>query len=173
MRMIIAAIAVVLVSTSALAQTPRAKPALTGDPIRDIKAAVTQGAVNKVGTDIDNSLNDLISFFKDMTDEDLGGASTLAMQIPELQDPTGKACWDTLRPIGTVIKSNDLFRNADNKFTLKLATDIEAFRLFNMAIKNACKKPECTQVWSDVANQITALGSIPIPGLSIICSKIP
>jgi hypothetical protein len=119
------------------------------------------------GTPLGNALRDVVNFFATLTADDLAGASTLATEIPTLQDPVGKACWDTFAPIGALIKAHPLPQ------TLHLATDIQAFRLFSIAVKQVCAKPECSQVWSDLANQTAAIGGIPVPALSAVCAKIP
>jgi hypothetical protein len=113
------------------------------------------------------ALQNVVTFFTQLTEEDLAGASTLATQIPGLQDATGKACWDAFQPIGALVKAHPLPQS------LRLATDIEALRLFSLAVKQVCAKPECSQVWSDVANQTAAIGGIPVPALSAVCAKIP
>jgi hypothetical protein len=58
--------------------------------------------------------------------------------------------------------------------TLKLATDVEAARLVAMAIKKVCMDPNCSQVWNDILNQVTALAIVPLPvQLASVCSRIP
>ena len=112
--------------------------------------------------------NALADFFAKWADEDLKGAADLAIAIPDLQDPVGKACWDTFASMGALIKAHPL------PATLKLASDIQAARLFLMAVKKVCQKPECSQVWNDLQNQVAALAPIPAPvSLSSICAKIP
>lgn len=100
--------------------------------------------------------------------DDVSGAGVLALAIPDLQDGVGKSCWDTFAAMGAVIKNHPL------PATFKLATDIEAGRLFLMAVKNVCKKPECSQMFNEITNQIGAFTPIP-PAISLtsICAKIP
>lgn len=98
---------------------------------------------------------------------DIEGAITLATQIPELQDPTGKQCWATFRGIGDVITAHPL------PVTLKLASDVQAARLVAMALKKVCVEPACAQVWLDMQNQVAALATIGVPfTLNSICSKV-
>jgi hypothetical protein len=110
----------------------------------------------------------LVQALQNWTDTDINGALSLSTSIPELQDVTGQACWQTMLPIGKIVKAHPL------PLTLKLATDIQAARMFLKAIKAVCVKPECTQVFSDISNQAAAFAPIPVgASLSVICAKIP
>lgn len=100
--------------------------------------------------------------------DDVNGAVELSTAIPDLQDTVGQACWKTFAAMGAVVQKHPL------PATFKLATDIEAGRLFLMAVKNVCKKPECSQVFTELTNQIGAFTPLP-PAISLtsICAKIP
>lgn len=107
---------------------------------------------------------DAINFFATDFDE----AAKLATEIPALQDNNGKACWTRASSIGVLLKAHPL------PLTLKAATDLEALRLFSMAINQMCADPACTQVFTDLANGIQQVGvGIPVPSLTAICAKIP
>jgi hypothetical protein len=56
--------------------------------------------------------------------------------------------------------------------TFNLAADLEAARLLVMAVKQVCVKPECSQMWNDLQNQIGAFNPIAAPvSLASICAK--
>lgn len=100
--------------------------------------------------------------------DDIAAAEALSSSIPNLSDDVGKACWQQFAAMGAIVKQHPL------PLTFKLASDIEAGRLFLMALKNVCKNPQCTQVFADLSNQVGAFSPIPV-GLSFtsICAKIP
>lgn len=98
---------------------------------------------------------------------DNSAAITLATAIPELQDPIGQKCWQTFKGLGDVVTAHPL------PLTLRLASDIEAARLIQMAIKKVCAEPACNQVWNDMQNQVAALAPISTPfTLTSICAKV-
>jgi hypothetical protein len=100
--------------------------------------------------------------------DDVNGAETMATSIPNLQDPVGQACWQQFQALGTIVKQHPL------PLSFKVAQDLEAARLFTMAIKNVCKTPSCTQMFADLSNQIGAFTPIPTGlSLSAVCAKIP
>lgn len=100
--------------------------------------------------------------------DDINGAETMSISIPNLQDPVGQVCWQQFQAMGAIVKQHQL------PLTFKAAQDLEAARLFTMAIKNVCKNPSCTQMFADLSNQIGAFTPIPTGlSLSSICSKIP
>jgi len=150
---------------------------LTGNPVADIENAVGGAATNcKVGSNPLDPLcmwsklqTDLVSvsnFFSQWTSDELDAAVVLSVQIPTIQDWTGNTCWRTFQNVGAVVRAHPL------PITLRTATDIEASRLFAAALSQACQQPMCSQVWADLTNQATALGSVPLPPLSSVCSKI-
>jgi hypothetical protein len=113
-------------------------------------------------------LSPLASLIGGWTAEHIAEAEKLAAAIEGLQDPIGKACWQSFANIGAVLKAHPL------PLTLKIAPDIEAARLFFMAVKQVCANPYCTQLWADIANQVGALAPIPAPiSLQAVCAKIP
>lgn len=94
-------------------------------------------------------------------------AIDLATAVPELQDPIGATCWKTFKGLGDIVEKHPL------PVTLKLASDIEAARLIQMAIKKVCAEPACNQVWNDMQNQVAALAPISTPfTLASICAKV-
>lgn len=151
---ILAPIIIMLTATPAFAQQR-----IPLGPIgQRVEQAVTGG----------NAVHSLAQFFANWTAEDLKAASDLATAIPGLEDPIAKACWDTFASVGAVVKAHPL------PATLKIATDIQAARLFLRAVKEVCQKPECAQVWNDLQNQVAALAPIPAPvALGTVCAKIP
>ena len=101
--------------------------------------------------------------------EDINAAIALSTQIEGLQDPTGGACLKSFGNLGAVVKAHPL------PLTFKLATDLEAGRLFFMAIKQICTNQACTQTFTDLSNQVNALSPMPIPApisIAAVCSKI-
>lgn len=99
---------------------------------------------------------------------DIGGAATLSMQIPGLQDPVGNACWKQLAPVQALIKAHPL------PVTLKIASDIEALRLAAIAMNQVCANPNCGQMFVDATNAATAIAGVPIPvSLGSLCAKVP
>jgi hypothetical protein len=120
------------------------------------------GLWSKVKTDLES----ISSFLSTWTSDDINGAVTLSTQIPGLQDQVGQQCWKSFSSIGALVKAHPL------PATLKVATDFESARLFEMAIGQVCQNQYCTQMWSDLSNQIGALGGVPISSFSSLCSKI-
>jgi hypothetical protein len=126
-------------------------------------AGAASTATNAGGA-LGGAMGDVITFFS----TDFDNAATLATEIPGLQDNNGKACWMRASSIGTLLKAHPL------PLTLKAATDLEALRLFSMAINQMCADPACTQVFTDLSNGIAQIGvGIPIPSLTSLCAKVP
>jgi hypothetical protein len=110
----------------------------------------------------------IITIIQNWADRDVQAAIALATSVDGLPDPVGAACWRTWASAGGVLKAHPL------PLTLKLATDVEAARLVAMAIKKVCMDPNCSQVWNDIQNQVTALAIVPLPvQLASVCSRIP
>lgn len=109
-------------------------------------------------------LQDILNFFASNFDE----AAALAVQIPELQDGNGQACWIKASSIGKLVKLHPL------PVTFKAAPDFEALRLLGMSVNNLCADPHCTQVFTDLSNGVQQLGlNVPIPSLTTLCTKFP
>ncbi len=145
----------------AFAQTTRPRPALTGDPIKDI-ATANQRVQTKVTQDL-TSIAQQIEALLDTAD-----ATKLATAVPGLQDTVGAACWASFDQLAQLFKAHPL------PVTLKLATDIEAARLTAMALNQVCTNPNCGQMWTDAGNTATALAMVPLPfSLPSLCAKIP
>lgn len=131
-------------------------------PLKQIKIGIGGGPLTKLAN------SPAVSFFSKWSSEDINAAIELSTSIKDLPDDVGKACWQTFAAMGNIIRQHPI------PATLNLATDIEAIRLFNMAIKKVCLKPECSQVWNDIQNQVAALMPISVPiSLASICAKIP
>jgi hypothetical protein len=110
----------------------------------------------------------IVTIIQNWADQDVQAAIALATSVDGLPDPVGAACWRTWASAGGVLKAHPL------PLTLKLATDVEAARLVAMAIKKVCMDPNCSQVWNDIQNQVTALAIVPLPvQLASVCSRIP
>jgi hypothetical protein len=110
----------------------------------------------------------IVTIIQNWADQDVQAAIALATSVDGLPDPVGAACWKTWAGASGVLKAHPL------PLTLKLATDVEAARLVAMAIKKVCMDPNCSQVWNDILNQVTALAIVPLPvQLASICSRIP
>jgi hypothetical protein len=147
----------------ALAQQPtrQLRPALTGDPVKDIETAAAR-ARTKVTADL-TSVAQQIEGLLDTAD-----AIKLATGVPGLQDTVGAACWASFDQLSQLLKLHPL------PITLKVATDIEAARLAAMALNQVCTNPNCGQMWTDAENTAAALAMTPIPfSLTSLCAKIP
>ncbi len=164
-RIVIAALAAILIPGIALAQSPRPRPVFTGNPIEDIKNAtgggasqVRSNAAEAVGNALLKPLQDLATFIGDDIDE----AIRLSTAIDGLKDGHGQQCLIGLRDFGNVV-------------TFHLASDLEALRLQQMAINKLCTNVHCTQVFGDFTNFVQAASPIPlpVPSLHDICAKIP
>lgn len=110
----------------------------------------------------------IIKALENWGSDDIDNAAALSITVPALQDTVGQACWKTFGALGAVVKAHPL------PLTLQLASDVEAGRLFLMAIKAVCKEPNCSQMFNDLQNQIGALTPIPpAASFTAICAKIP
>lgn len=156
----------------ALAQTPRPRPTEAiklPDPLHLINPGSDSGS--KSTGDLESLLmkpfEDLANFIGD----DIDGAISLSVQIPEVQDGHGQQCLMALKTFGTIFKAHP------KPLTFHIATDLEALRLFQISANNLCGNPHCTQVFADLANTIQTAApvgvSIPIPSLHDLCSKVP
>jgi hypothetical protein len=160
-RAIIFAAAFVAGLAPAMAQSPRPRPHLTFDPVKDVAAAVDR-AKNKATEDL-TSVAQQIETLLDTAD-----AIKLATAVPGLQDTVGAACWSSFDQLSQLLKLHPL------PLTLKVATDIEAARLAVMALNQVCTNPNCGQLWTDAENAAAALSVIPMPlSMTSLCAKIP
>lgn len=154
MNRLLLVIALTIMPTLALAQQGENVPLPKSNPF-------------KLGPLANLANSPLIKYFQSWTANDIKAAQDLAMSIPDLQDPIGAACWKTFANMGAIIQQHPL------PATLNIATDIQALRLFNMAVKKVCMQPECSQLWNDLNNQIAAFAPIPAPlSLASACAKI-
>jgi hypothetical protein len=172
-KIIVAATILALAASPAMAQLK--KPAVTGDPIADIKtdlgqtthATTPSASEQKILSALAKPFQDLANFIG----EDADGAIALSTVIPALQDGHGQQCWMATKQFADVIKAHPV------PLTLKVTTDLEALRLLMMASNNLCANVHCTQVFGDLATGIQQLAplnaSIPIPSLHDLCAKIP
>ena len=172
MRKII--IALCLLPTLALAQTPRVRPHITGDPVQDIKSDIQDLNGNAVGTTLGSATitNALAKPFQDLAaflSSDAASAIQLSTQIPALKDGEGQQCWIAMSTAGDVFKAHPV------PVTFKAMTDVEALRLLQITANKLCVNVHCTQVFSDLGSLAQAASPVPlpIPSLHDLCSKIP
>lgn len=168
-RQIIIILTASLIATSAFAQDK--KPKLTGNPINDIKNAVSGSNVIP-GTDDNKFQNLLAKPFQEMADflaSDAQEAIRLSTAVPGLKDGHGQQCWIAMSTAGAVFKEHPI------PLTFRAMSDIEALRLLTMTANNLCSNAHCTQVFADLTNAAQAASPIPlpIPSLNSLCSKIP
>jgi len=166
-RIAIAIVIAVLLPGIAAAQSQRN---LTGNPIQDIKNKIDERNNSGGGTAVAavpafKPLQDLAAFIGDDIDE----AIRLSTAIDGMKDGHGQQCLIGLRDLGAVIKQHP------TPVSFRLASDLEALRLQQMAINKLCSNVHCTQVFGDVTNFIQSASPIPlpIPSLHDICAKIP
>ncbi len=130
-----------------------------------VSPAMAQTKVS--GLQLAAPLQNIISILQNWGPDDINGAEALATQIEGLQDPVGKACWASFANLGAVTKAHPL------PLTVHLATDLEAVRLFAMALKQVCANPNCTQLFADLKNQIATLAPLKTPfQIGSICASI-
>lgn len=172
--------AVLLFPSLALSQTRRAPTAREdaggGAPISLPQLPDPLGLRNVTGgstggTSLLGATNPLAKPLQDLADfisGDASGAIQLAMQIPELQDPNGAACW------GAMVTATKVFQAHPVPLTLKLMTDHEAVRLLVMSANKLCANTACTVVFADATNiaQTASPTPIAIPSLQTLCSKV-
>jgi hypothetical protein len=145
----------------------------TGNLPADIKAA-TEGDAGPLGAisgALSNPKNPLAGPLTDLANfigGDATGAEALAMEIPELPDVNGAACWRAMEIAAKVFKAHPV------PGTLQLMTDHEAVRLLVMAANRLCQNTACSIVFSDAAIVTQTASPIPIvvPSLQSLCSKV-
>lgn len=172
MRRIVTAAILVAVSTSAFAQAQTRRPALTGNPIKDIGTAIGDRATSTATASASNAASILAKPFQDLAEflsSDAEGAIALSTQIPDLKDGHGQQCWIAMAKSGEVFKAHPI------PLTLKAMTDFEALRLLAISANNLCANVHCTQVFADATTMAQAASPVPliIPSLHDLCSKIP
>lgn len=160
-----------LASNPAAAQTRRA-PALTGNPIADIKAGLASQAVDKSGAALDSIATVLAKPFQDLANfigSDADGGVTLATAIPNIQDGHGQQCWIEMQSFGAIIKAHPI------PITFHVIQDYETLRLLGIATNRLCTNVHCTQVFSDFTAMAQAASPTPlaIPSLHDLCTKVP
>lgn len=147
----------------------------TGNPIADVKSAIeggsTGGPLSNISSALSSPTNPLAGILTDLANfigDDATAAAALAVEIPELQDVNGQACWLAMQVTGKVFKAHPV------PATLKLMTDHEAVRLLVMSANKLCANTACTVVFADAANVTQAASPITlvIPSLQQVCSKI-
>ena len=174
-RLILAALAAVCCASGAIAQTQQAlrlvKP--TGNLPADIQSATEgdtgplgaiSGALSSATNPLAKPLTDLANFIG----SDATAAAALAVEIPELQDVNGQACWIAMETAAKVFKAHPV------PATLRVMTDHEAVRLLVMATNKLCGTTACTVVFADAVNVTKSASPIPIvvPSLQSLCSKV-
>jgi hypothetical protein len=144
-------------------------PTLTGNPIQDFNTNVKNAV-----TSPNNPITQLLKDFSTIIGDDITGAQALSVQIPDLQDGNGYACWTEAVKFKEVIDAHPI------PLTFQAATDFEGLRLAIMAADRLCNNSACTVIFSDGANLANQLASaaggaltIPLPSLSALCSKVP
>jgi len=163
---VVGVILLCLIALPALAQTKR--PALTGNPISDIENAAAKQLISSSTT----SANSLTTMFQDVATfigEDNADAIALATVVPALQDGNGQQCWIAMQAFALVFKAHPI------PLTLKVASDLEALRLNQIAANKICTNSACTQVFADLTNTVAQVSPINIlvPSLNQLCSKVP
>lgn len=109
--------------------------------------------------------NVTLNFFQRWADDDIQAAIKLAN---DFADPDAAACWGAFSDIGKVVKAHPL------PISLRLASDIQAIRIFTRTLKKTCMLKECTQMFQEISNQVNAFSLVPLPvSLANICAKIP
>lgn len=161
------AVALALAASLMIPQA-HAQPRLTGNPIKDIKTAVGQTAA-AAATSTANALAQPFQDLANFIGEDNTQAVGLSTAIPSLQDGNGQQCWIAMQSFAAIFKAHPI------PVTLKIASDIEALRLAEMAANKICGNSACTQVFADLTNTVQAASpvTVPIPSLNSLCSKVP
>lgn len=164
------ALAIALLATPALAQTPKPRPALTGNIFRDIKTGVENQEAQTV-TDIETALQK----FGDFIGTDMTGAADLAISIPGLQDGNGQICFDAMSNASKVFQTNPIPKASSDMPPIGIAMIMERLRLLAMTVNNVCNIPACTQIFADATGALAAAAPLktPIPSLHDLCSNIP
>lgn len=173
-----AAAAVVSFGVTPADALERAKPAapvaLPCDPLkllpgcRQTDGSIFSGLTNAASSGA-NSLAAPFQAIADLVQSDNAGAIALATQIADLQDGNGQQCWMAMKSFSEVYKAHPV------PVTLKVQTDVEAFRLLVMAANKLCGNSYCRVVFTDLSNAVESAGalSVPVPSLTSLCSKVP
>lgn len=156
----------------ALAQSkkPVAPPPLC-DPLnllpgcKQSDGTIFSGSAQSVANALAQPFDDIANFIVN----DNTQAVALATAIPALQDGNGQQCWIAMQSFADVVKAHPI------PATLKIASDIEALRLAEIAANKVCGNSACTQVFADLTNTVQAASPtpLPIPSLNSLCSKVP
>jgi hypothetical protein len=150
---------------SASAQVKLKTPAQVQQDIKNAFEKPLTTASNEIVSALSKPLQDLADFLVTGLDD----AATLAVAIPDLQDGNGQACWLAMAATGKILKEHPV------PLTLKVAADLESFRLLNMAANKICQNAACTQVFTEAGNLVNAASPVPLalPNLTALCSKVP
>lgn len=152
-------------SDPASAQVKLKTPAQVQQDIKNAFEKPLTTASNEIVSALSKPLQDLADFLVTGLDD----AATLAVAIPDLQDGNGQACWLAMAATGKILKEHPV------PLTLKVAADLESFRLLNMAANKICQNAACTQVFTEAGNLVNAASPVPLalPNLTALCSKVP
>lgn len=151
--------------SSEQAQIKLKSPKQIGQDIQDAFDRPLTTASNAIVSVLSKPLQDLANFLMTGLDE----AAALAVAVPDLQDGNGQACWRTMAATGRILKEHPV------PLTLKIAADLESFRLLTMAANRICQNAACTQVFTEAGNLVNAAAPMPLalPNLTVLCSKVP
>jgi hypothetical protein len=161
-----------LIAGPAMAQTPRPRPALTGDIVKDIATATGKSTATSSSSTLDNIATILAKPFQDIATfigADADAAVSLSTAIPALQDGHGQQCWIAMKSFGDIIKAHPV------PITFHVINDYETLRLLGIATNNLCSNVHCTQVFADATAMAQAASPMPlaIPSLHDLCTKVP
>lgn len=187
------AIALCLIALPALAQAPRARPHITGNPIEDIKADIQDAQGNKVTTaaGAGNILQQLRAKFTADLTADLTSALALAQQLPPgcgtpasptsiptpppssctAADTTAIPCYQALISLNTVV--NSYTPPTDKPHVI---SDLEQLRIVARTIQSTNFKDACAPLVQDIqsqANQLIASIFAIVGGAAKIGIAIP
>jgi hypothetical protein len=184
MKRLILATALVAFTIPAFAQTKQGfrLPITIGQQRTDSTDSAAGGTTGNFKSVRQKVLTTLAKPFQDIADligDDVSEAIALSTAIPDLQDGHGQQCWIALRNFSAVAKAHPL------PLTGKIATDLEALRLYAISANRLCGDVHCTQMFSDftamaqsvataVAGPLGSLGAKAVtPSLQDACTKIP
>lgn len=161
----------VLHGAPAAAQARKEAAAPLCDPLnllpgcKQSNGAIFNGSAQTVANALAQPFEDIANFIAN----DNTQAIALATAIPSLQDGNGQQCWIAMQTFGQIVKAHPI------PVTLKVASDIEALRLAEIAANKVCGNSACTQVFADLTNTVQAASPtpLPIPSLNSLCSKVP
>lgn len=168
-RLILIALSLAFASPApAQTKIPISRPALTGNVINDINNAVEKQALTGA-TNVANSITKVFQDVANFIGEDNTAAIALSTEIPTIQDGNGQQCWISMQSFAAVFKAHPI------PLTLKVASDLEALRLAQIAANQMCANPACTVVFSDLVNTVAQVSpiNIVVPSLTQLCSKVP